>query len=364
MNGIDVSSHQPANITGIVDIDFAIIKATEGTGYVNPFWRSQADIARTREKKVGLYHFADGIDPIAEADFFLSVVKDYIGSAVLVLDWEAGAIARGADYVRAFVKRIKEKTQVPPIIYGSASPLAANGIPQVAQEENCGLWVAAYPSSNSGGYRDEPQMLGSVIRQYTSVGRLPGYGGNLDLNISTLTGEQWDKYAKGQRESNDTVGVVSKLTNDEVATQVIAGAWGNGEDRKNRLTAAGYTPSEIQNLVNMKLGQTAAPTVKPDDQVANEVIGGLWGNGSDRTNRLQAAGYNPDTIQSLVNQKLGQKAASTSQYFTVPSGPSGYLGNIAAQFGTTVDKIVALNKNKYPSITPNYVQAGWNLQVK
>lgn len=364
MNGIDVSPWQPANITGLVDYDFVIIKATEGTNYTSPVWRTQADIARTRQKKIGLYHFANGIDPVAEADYFLSVVKDYIGSAILALDWEAGAIAKGGDYVRAFDRRIKEKAQVPPLDYGSASPLAAHGIPQVAQEENSGLWVAAYPSTNSGGYRDEPQLLGSVIRQYTSVGRLPGYGGNLDLNISTLTPEQWDKYAKGQRESNDTVGVVAKLTNDEIANQVVAGAWGNGEERKTRLTAAGYSPSEIQTLVNMKLGQVATPSVKPDSQVANEVIGGLWGNGSDRTARLSAAGYNPDTIQSLVNQQLGLKAADTATYFTVPSGAAGYLGNIAAQFGTTVNAIVALNKNKYPSITPNYVQAGWNLQVK
>lgn len=364
MNGIDVSGWQPANITGLVDYDFAIIKATQGTGYISPSWRTQADIARTREKKVGLYHFADGVDPVAEADFFLSVVKDYIGAAVLVLDWEAHAISRGPNYVRAFVKRIKEKTKVPPIIYGSASPLSAHGIPKLAQEENCGLWVAAYPSSNSTGYRDEPQLLGSVIRQYASTGRLAGYAGNLDLNRSTLSREAWDKYAKGQREGSTNVGVISKLSNNDIANQVIAGSWGNGEERKSRLTAAGYSPSEIQAIVNMKLGQVSGPTVKPDEQIANEVIGGLWGNGADRTNRLKSAGYNPDTIQQLVNSKLGVSSATSAEYFTVPSGPSGYLGNIASRFGTTVANIVSMNKAKYPSITPNYVQAGWNLRVK
>lgn len=365
MNGIDVSSWQPANITGLVDYDFAIIKATQGTGFISPTWRTQIDIARTREKKVGLYHFADGIDPVAEADFFLSVVKDYIGAAILVLDWEASAISRGPDYVRAFVKRVKEKTQVPPIIYGSASPLSANGIPQVAKEENCGLWVAAYPSSNSTGYREEPQLLGSVIRQYASTGRLAGYGGNLDMNISTLTPEQWDKYAKGQRETDTVVPPVTKLTNDEIANQVIAGKWGNGEERKARLSAAGYSPSDIQALVNMKLGQVSAPTVKPDEQVANEVIGGLWGNGDDRKNRLTAAGYNYTTIQNIVNSKVGgSNPAPSAEYFTVPSGPSGYLGNIASRFGTTVANLVDMNKAKYPSITPNYVQAGWNIRVK
>lgn len=37
---------------------------------------------------------------------------------------------------------------------------------------------------------------------------------------------------------------------EEIAREVIAGKWGNGDDRKNRLTAAGYNYSEVQNAVN------------------------------------------------------------------------------------------------------------------
>ena len=55
-----------------------------------------------------------------------------------------------------------------------------------------------------------------------------------------------------------------------------------------------------------------APTVNPqpsvgkknDDEVANEVIKGLWGNGSERVARLTNAGYNAAYIQQLVNVKL------------------------------------------------------------
>ena len=41
-----------------------------------------------------------------------------------------------------------------------------------------------------------------------------------------------------------------KKTTDEIAKEVIAGKWGNGTDRKNRLTAAGYNASEVQKRVN------------------------------------------------------------------------------------------------------------------
>ena len=43
---------------------------------------------------------------------------------------------------------------------------------------------------------------------------------------------------------------------------------------------------------------------KSNEQVANEVIYGLWGNGADRQKRLTAAGYNPAAVQAIVNSKL------------------------------------------------------------
>ena len=43
---------------------------------------------------------------------------------------------------------------------------------------------------------------------------------------------------------------VVKKTVTELAKEVIAGKWGNGRDRKNRLTAAGYDYTAVQNKVN------------------------------------------------------------------------------------------------------------------
>lgn len=365
MNGIDISRWQPANVTAIVkDYDFVIIKATEGTSYVSPFCDAQYQAAKARGKKLGVYHFASGLDPVAEANYFIDNVQGYIGEAVLVLDWEANAVSRGREWVRAFVKQVKARTNVPPMIYGSASPMGAHDIPGVAREENCGLWVAAYPNNNPTGYRDEPQLLGSVIRQYSSKGRLADYGGDLDLNRSTLSPAQWDAYAKGGRDGSAPAPAPApaRKSNDEIANEVLAGSWGNGEERKNRLSAAGYNPTDIQAVVNAKLG--GAPAKKSDDQIANEVVGGLWGNGQHRINALRNAGYDPAHIQNLVNQKVGAPAQSVAQYFTIPSGPAGYLGNISARFGTPIQTLVSWNKGKYPSMTANYVQAGWVIRVK
>ena len=39
-------------------------------------------------------------------------------------------------------------------------------------------------------------------------------------------------------------------------------------------------------------------------QLAREVIQGKWGNGQDRINKLRAAGYDPEVIQKKVNELL------------------------------------------------------------
>ena len=44
---------------------------------------------------------------------------------------------------------------------------------------------------------------------------------------------------------------------------------------------------------------------KSVDELAKEVIHGDWGNGQDRVNRLTAAGYDYDAVQSRVNEILG-----------------------------------------------------------
>ena len=45
-------------------------------------------------------------------------------------------------------------------------------------------------------------------------------------------------------------------TNEQIAWEVWHGQWGSGDDRKAKLTAAGYDYSAIQELVNQGVGKT------------------------------------------------------------------------------------------------------------
>lgn len=96
----------------------------------------------------------------------------------------------------------------------------------------------------------------------------------------------------------------AKKDNTTIAREVLAGKWGNGNDRKNRLQAAGYNYNAIQAEVNRLMGGGSAPARKSVDTLAREVIAGKWGKGADRKNRLQAAGYNYNAVQNRVNQLL------------------------------------------------------------
>ena len=103
--------------------------------------------------------------------------------------------------------------------------------------------------------------------------------------------------------STNTPSAPKKSVTD-IAKEVIQGMWGNGTDRMKRLESAGYNYNEVQNKVNQMLSGNASAPSKSVDQLAREVIQGLWGNGADRKNRLTAAGYDYNAVQARVNQMM------------------------------------------------------------
>lgn len=58
----------------------------------------------------------------------------------------------------------------------------------------------------------------------------------------------------------------------------------------------------LDNVIDGKL----AVSVKSVDDVAREVIAGKWGNGSERVERLEAAGYDIGEVQKKVNDILAE----------------------------------------------------------
>ena len=91
---------------------------------------------------------------------------------------------------------------------------------------------------------------------------------------------------------------------NEIVQQVMQGEWGNGQERIQRLTEAGYDAGLIQEKVNLALQGSQINDTKKIDALAYEVIQGDWGNGEERKERLEAAGYDYDAVQQRVNEIL------------------------------------------------------------
>lgn len=101
------------------------------------------------------------------------------------------------------------------------------------------------------------------------------------------------KYPTGEKKPGKSIA--------DLASEVIAGKWGNGQARADALIRAGYAPESVQREVNNQLnGQVS--TLKPHITIAQEVLRGEWGNGDSRKKKLEDAGYDYRAIQEIVNQ--------------------------------------------------------------
>ena len=122
-------------------------------------------------------------------------------------------------------------------------------------------------------------------------------------NYSRIVGYGRPKYDAEQTETEAPKAETQETkTVTQLAREVLRGKWGNGADRKKRLTEAGYDYAAVQKEVNRLYNSTK--TTKSNEEVAKEVIQGKWGNGTERKQKLTEAGYDYATVQALVNKML------------------------------------------------------------
>lgn len=128
---------------------------------------------------------------------------------------------------------------------------------------------------------------------------LAGKWGNGEERESRLKSAGYD-YDEIQKKVNQLAkGASEKKSVAEVAKDVIAGKYGTGKARIEALTKEGYDFEEVQEKVNEILGVKKTVT-----EIAQEVLEGKWGNGADRKKKLEAAGYDYDAVQKKVNALL------------------------------------------------------------
>lgn len=147
------------------------------------------------------------------------------------------------------------------------------------------------------------EVEASINEKGTATGGTPGDQTGKEFLIRNYRNYPWTHVLRYPEEITS-----AKKSVAEIAKEVLAGKWGNGEQRKSALKAAGYDYEAVQKKVNeLANGKTSTP-LKSIEEIAKEVIAGKWGNGDSRKVAIEKAGYNYSEVQKKVNQLVGASA--------------------------------------------------------
>lgn len=209
MRGIDVYwqdgcplNEEPAK--AYKNSDFVIIKATQGIKYSHTdYFYKMAEQVFADNKLVGAYHYAEGNDPIKEADYFISVVEKYIGKIILVLDWEKEKNKEwgSTTWAKQFIDRVYEKTNIKCFLYTYMDGIAqcknlANTVP---------LWFAGYPKDeNTWTIPKWPSYYSTKPWRNYEIWQFTSGKNKVDRNLTNMLRADWLEYAKGDYMNNTT----------------------------------------------------------------------------------------------------------------------------------------------------------------
>lgn len=287
--GIDISNWQRGFSVTNSKPGFVIVKATEGTSYVDKSCDGFVQQAIKAGIPFGFYHFANGATNAAQqARFFRSQTKGYENKGIPILDFEKPYTNAWID---EFVKEYHAITGVFPWVYMSSDYVNNRGYGSDYVRKYCGLWLAgypkrytAYPSDLTCPYKHRGWTLAAW--QFTDALSIGGM--SVDGNIFYGDTSAWKMYVSGGKETN---GASIDGSAYSLARRVINGEFGNGSSRK---AALGDRYSEVQGAVNMLLNGS-------DTELAKLVVSGKLGNGAERKAIL---GSRYAAVQRNVNSML------------------------------------------------------------
>ncbi|MBM6763638.1 LysM peptidoglycan-binding domain-containing protein [Ligilactobacillus agilis] len=270
-------------------------------------------------------------------DYYLSKVQTPKQS-IVALDYESGASAdreANTDNVLYGLRRVKEAGYTP-VLY-SYKPYILSHLNRqriTAEFPNC-LWVAAYRDYSvmtRPDYNYFPSMDGINMWQFTSTAIAGGYDYNVDLLGITLNGykngnvehprSETKAIEQGQKADNTSKSAIQ--VGNTVRVKFGVKHWANGVGMPSWVQSNTY---KVQEVSGSKL-----------------LLGGImsWINASD-VEIISVANSNPSVTGTI--------------YYVVKSGDT--LGGIASRYGTTWQRLQALNGLS----NPNRIYPGQRLKV-
>lgn len=205
VRGVDVSSYQGEidwEVLAAQDIQFAFIKATEGSSFTDPYFAHNFAAARQTDLRVGAYHFFS-YDSAGktQAENFIAAVPAVDGMLPPVVDVEYYG-----DYEKTPPDKAAVQTQLNDML------------PRLEEHYGCKPILYAteksYQQFLAGAYTDYDLWIRSIVGeptltdkrkwtfwQYTNREKLPGYEGKesfIDMNVFAGSQEQFERYRKAE----------------------------------------------------------------------------------------------------------------------------------------------------------------------
>ena len=254
LKGIDVSKHDGTidwqKVKNSGEVDFAILRAGYGKLISQKDVKFEEFYRGCKENNIPVgvywYSYAHSVAEIqTEARVFLEAIKGKQFEYPVYLDFEeksqfALGKAKCTEMAKAFLE-ILENAGYYAGIYSSKSHLENYFTEDILQ--NYTVWVAHYGVSKTS------YKYPFDIWQYSSDGSISGINHRCDMNYcykddfpETIKSSGLNGFAKNSNSPEKSI--------NELAKEVLENKWGTGEERKTRLTEAGYNYNEVQSIVN------------------------------------------------------------------------------------------------------------------
>jgi GH25 family lysozyme M1 (1,4-beta-N-acetylmuramidase) len=347
LEGIDVSHWQEQinwPMVAAAGKKFVIMKATEGTGFVDGMYATNHAGSRAAGIATTAYHFANPDatvgDAVAEANHFVDVAQLADGDLIPALDLEkAGGLGTTAlrNWVASWLAQVSARIGVKPMIYVSPA-FWVNYLGDTRYFADAGykiLWIAHWgvsnptvPAQNWGGY-------GWTFWQYSDCGSVPGISGCVDLdryngtNLEPVTYHPFRLSAspttvsvKQGRSASSTIGIIRTNFTDPITLSVSGLPTGAG-------ASFSASPTTGSSSVLTITTSSAAPITQTGTYRLT-----ITGEGGEQTsttivNVVVTDGLPPTVAQPvsfLITGRLGSTTAPSRVTWsaTDPSGIASY----------------------------------------
>ena len=373
-NGIDVSEYQENinfNLVKQSGIDIVYIRSSEGTNFIDPYFRRNYDEAKAVGLKVGFYHYVTArniTQAINEADFFASVIEGTSPDCLLAMDFEyfGGLSNEEVNAIsRAFLERLEQVTNKRAIIYSDAYN-AGNVFN--SSLSSYPLWIAQYGVEEPELYVNWENWTGF---QYSDTGRINGIIPYVDLDKFTedvLLDDNTSIINSGNniKPQNNISEITITVTYGETLSQIAY-----------RYATTVSSIASLNNIANPNLiyvGQKLIIRTTENNDNFNNQVEYYRVKANDTLSQI-ANKYNV-TVESIAQENnisnpnliyIGQiLRIEVLRYDVHETGstiylvrPNDTLSQIALDYNTSVSELVRLNDIK----NPNLIYVGEKLRV-